>query len=103
MNSQKNKNFKSSHTGYSDAKSDMVFLNGKIYTVDEQQPWAEAVAIKDGLFVAVGRSVDIQAYIDEQTQVVDLQGSFAMPGIYDMHTHPDLALAPRYSGYLRMV
>lgn len=100
MNSPKNNNFKSSHTGYSDVKSDMVFLNGKIYTVDEQQPWAEAVAIKDGVFVAVGRSTDIQPYIDEQTRVVDLQGSFVMPGIYDMHTHPDLALAPAYSGYL---
>ena len=35
-------------------KADVVYTNGKIYTVNEKQPWAEAVAIKDGKFVKVG-------------------------------------------------
>ncbi len=39
-------------------------------------------------------------HIDQQTTLIDLAGKFAMPGIYDMHTHPDLALAPGYAGYL---
>ena len=41
--------------------ADMVFTNGKIYTVNEAQPWAEAVAIKDGKFIAVGSSDDVAA------------------------------------------
>lgn len=80
--------------------ADMVLTNGRIYTVDEQQPWVEAVAIKGGRFIAVGTSGDISELVGEHTRVIDLDGRFAMPGIYDMHTHPDLALAPGYAGYL---
>jgi hypothetical protein len=43
--------------------ADTVYSNGKIYTVNENAPWAEAVAIKDGEFVAVGTNADVQAMI----------------------------------------
>lgn len=78
----------------------MVLHNAKIYTVNEAQEWAEAVAIKDGCFVAIGSLSDMESNIDQHTHMVDMAGRFVMPGIYDMHTHPDLALAPGYSGYL---
>lgn len=94
------KNYISSHTGRTEGLADTVLLNGKIYTVNPSQPWASAVAIKDGSIIAVGDKQDIKAYINPQTRIVDLGGRFAMPGLYDMHTHPDLALAPAYSGYL---
>lgn len=93
-------NYRSSHTGKGAGKADLVFLNGKIYTVNDNQPWVEAVAIKDGSFIAVGDNSLMQEHIDDHTHVVDLDGSFTMPGIYDMHTHPDLTLAPGYAGYL---
>ena len=36
--------------------ADKVFQNGKIYTVNEKQPWAEAAAVKDGKFIKVGKN-----------------------------------------------
>ena len=41
--------------------ADVVYTNGKIYTVDKEQPWAEAVAIKDGKFLVVGSKADADA------------------------------------------
>jgi len=72
----------------SDQAADTVYTNGKIYTVDEAQPWAEAVAIKDGKFLAVGSNTDVNASTGGSTRVVDLGGKFVMPGIVDMHAHP---------------
>ena len=69
------------------ATADLVFTNGKIYTVSAEQPWAEAVAIKDGRFIAVGSAQDINDYVGPGTQVSDLGGKFAMPGLIDPHTH----------------
>ena len=67
---------------------DVIYTNGRIYTVDESQPWAEAIAIKDRMFVAVGSSADVVAVAGENTEIVDLGGAFAMPGLVDTHTHP---------------
>lgn len=92
--------YRSSHVPGPRGGADLVFLNGRIYTVNASAPWAEAVAIRHGSFVAVGVNDEVADFIGPHTQVVDLAGRFAMPGIYDMHTHPDLALAPGYSGYL---
>jgi predicted amidohydrolase YtcJ len=75
--------------------ADAVYTNGKIYTVDEAQPWAEAVAIKDGKFVAVGSADDVAAVTGDSTEVVDLAGAFAMPGIGDTHIHPSLVMPKR--------
>ena len=68
--------------------ADSVYLNGRIYTVDEAQPWAEAVAISGDRFVAVGSNEAIESRIGDNTQVHDLQGKFVMPGIFDLHSHP---------------
>ena len=68
--------------------ADAVYTNGKIYTVDDGNVWAEAVAIKDGVFVAVGSAADMDAVTGGETEVVDLGGQFVMPGIVDMHAHP---------------
>ena len=68
--------------------ADAVFTNGKIYTVDPKTPRAEAVAIKDGRFLAVGSATDIKRLAGQRTRVVDLGGAFAMPGFIDAHIHP---------------
>jgi len=70
------------------AVADVVYTNVRIYTVNETQPWAEAVAIKDGRFLVVGSNDDANALVGEPTQTVDLRGRFVMPGIVDMHAHP---------------
>lgn len=67
---------------------DVIYINGRIYTVNEAQPWAEAVAIKDGKFIKVGSNNDVLALKGEKTIAIDLKGQFSMPGIVDMHAHP---------------
>ena len=68
--------------------ADVVLTNGTIYTVDAKQQWAQAVAIKGGKFVYVGKAEGARAYVDGKTKVVDLKGAYAQPGIVDMHVHP---------------
>ena len=68
--------------------ADTVYRHGRIYTVDTERRWVEAVAIKAGRFVAVGSDADIAPHIGPATRVVDLAGRMAMPGIHDMHMHP---------------
>ncbi len=75
--------------------ADTIYTNGKIYTMNEARPWAEAVAIKDGKFLVVGSTTDVAAVSGEGTEVVDLAGSFAMPGIGDSHIHPALVMPKR--------
>ena len=70
--------------------ADTILTNGEIYTVDEANPQAEAVAIKDGKFIAVGTNAEIDKYKGETTAVVDLGGKFVMPGLVEDHIHPDL-------------
>lgn len=70
---------------------DVVYSNGRIYTVSDDLTWAESVAIKDGKFVAVGSDESVQALAGLHTEVIDLGGAFAMPGIHDMHVHPSEA------------
>ena len=74
---------------------DAVVLNGKIITVDHDDSIVEAVAIKDGRFVAVGSTREIKALAGKGTEVIDLKGRTAMPGIIDSHTHPS-NLAARF-------
>ena len=70
--------------------ADMVLTNGQIYTVDDSQPWAEAVAIENGRFEYVGDADGAKAFIDSDTVEYDLQGRFVLPGLVDSHTHPGL-------------
>jgi predicted amidohydrolase YtcJ len=69
-------------------EADIVFTNGKIYTVNNKHSFAEAVAVKDGKFMEVGSAKDIEIFVGQQTRVVDLGGAFAMPGFIDDHIHP---------------
>ena len=70
------------------AMADSAFVNGKIYRVDSERTWAQAVAVRDGQFIAVGSDAEIESYIGSETVVTDLQGRMAMPGIQDLHIHP---------------
>lgn len=72
----------------SDLSADLILTNGRIYTSNLSQPWVEAVAINDGKFSFVGSAADVQAYKGDVTQVIDLSGKMAMPGLNDLHVHP---------------
>ena len=68
--------------------ADIVLLNGGIYTVDAERSWAEAAAIRDGKIIAVGTNSRVEPLIGDVTEVFDLKGRMAMPGIHDSHVHP---------------
>jgi len=68
----------------SNKDGDTVYVNGKIYTVNENNPWATAMVVKDGKFVYVGDDETAKSYNGD---VVDLNGQFVMPGIVDSHIH----------------
>ena len=52
--------------------ADIIYKNGRIYTVNESQPWAEALAIKDGRFIAIGDNDDVLAFQGDNTEIVEL-------------------------------
>ncbi|KTT05357.1 amidohydrolase [Pseudomonas oryzihabitans] len=67
--------------------ADLILHNGKLHTVDPERPAATAVAIKDGVFIAVGSDSAAMAHRGPATQVVDLRGRRAIPGLNDSHLH----------------
>jgi predicted amidohydrolase YtcJ len=67
--------------------ADLVLKNGKIITVDESKPEAQALAVRGDLVVAVGSDKDIEPYIGDATQVIDLNGMLAIPGFIESHGH----------------
>jgi predicted amidohydrolase YtcJ len=68
--------------------ADLVFINGRVYTVNPEQAWAEAVAVRGGKILGVGSGEQMSAYRGENTQVIDLAGKLLMPGLVDAHVHP---------------
>jgi hypothetical protein len=67
--------------------ADLVLTNGKIVTVDQAKPEAQALAVRGGRVVAVGTTAEIKPYVAAQTQVIDLGGKLATPGLIDSHVH----------------
>ncbi len=67
--------------------ADLVFINGNIYTVNEKQPRAEAVAVKGDRIVFVGSNAGVKKFEGAKTRVVDLHGATVVPGMTDAHYH----------------
>ncbi|BBY15353.1 amidohydrolase [Mycolicibacterium litorale] len=77
-------------TGAGDDRADVVFRNGRVYTVAGPQPWAQAVAVKGDTITHVGDEAGAMALAGPATRVVDLNGRLLMPGFVEGHTHPFL-------------
>jgi predicted amidohydrolase YtcJ len=67
---------------------DVIYYNGKIATMDSALSAAEAVAVKDGKFLAVGGTDNIKKLAGPSTKMVDLAGKNVVPGLIDAHCHP---------------
>src|SRR5215472_7918302 len=67
--------------------ADMVIRHARVYTVDEKQPWAEAVAVRGDRIAWVGSDADAAPYISATTKVVDAGGRLLLPGFVDSHFH----------------
>jgi hypothetical protein len=70
---------------------ELILFNANIVTIDERHPRAEAVAIADGRFLAVGSNDKIRALAAGSTKKIDLGGKTVVPGFIDAHTHPAVA------------
>jgi len=67
--------------------ADLVLRGGRIVTLDARVPEAQAIAARAGAIVAVGTNADVARFIGPTTQVVELNGQFAMPGFIEGHGH----------------
>lgn len=77
----------SCQTQSKNAMADIVFLNGVVWTVNPNQPKAEALAIKGNRILKVGSSSEMERVTGDSTKVINLEGAFVMPGFSDSHTH----------------
>lgn len=67
--------------------ADLILSGAKIYTLNPEQPWAGAIAVKRGKILAVGNETELGRYRDSNTQVMTFAGGMVLPGFHDSHTH----------------
>ena len=67
--------------------ADTIYSGGPILTINDTQPSAEAVAVKDGVIIAVGSQVEIAVMKGADTKLFDLEGRAMLPGFVDSHGH----------------
>jgi predicted amidohydrolase YtcJ len=68
-------------------EADLALVNGKILTVDDEFTVVEALTVKCGVIQFTGSTSEAEQFIGDSTQVVDLEGKNALPGLYDSHVH----------------
>ena len=71
--------------------ADLILINGKIVTVNQNFSIAEAVAIKKDKILAVGSNTEIRKFANRLTKIIDLKGRTVIPGLTDAHAHPESA------------
>jgi len=64
-----------------------IFINGNIYTVNDKQPFAQAIAVKGDRIIFVGANADAEQFRGDKTRIVDLAGKTVTPGFTDSHCH----------------
>ena len=74
-------------SGCEEQGADKIMHNAQIWTVDDQNPQAEAVAVQDGEIIAVGSDDQVMDYQGSNTEMLDLEGAFVLPGFQDNHVH----------------
>jgi predicted amidohydrolase YtcJ len=74
-------------TGNKVDPADLIFINGNVYTANDQQPHAEAVAVKGDRIVFAGSNTEVKKYQGPRTRTVDLHGATVLPGMTDAHHH----------------
>ncbi len=79
-----------------------LYKNGRIYSNDPKEPWAQAMLVRGEVILAVGDDDEVAALADKDARIVDLEKHFVMPGFNDAHTHVGSAgeglLAVRLNG-----
>lgn len=71
-------------------KADIIIVNGNVFTMDEDNPSVEAIAIREGKILAIGRNQEVLRYwYPPYTEVIDAGRKVVAPGFIDIHTHSD--------------
>ena len=97
-----------------DLPVDIAFLGGSVVTMDAARRTAQAVAVRDGVIVAVGLDGDVERFIGPRTRRIDLAGRTLLPSFQDAHVHPVMAgigllrcplhdVPPRLDAYLETI
>jgi predicted amidohydrolase YtcJ len=76
----------------SSQNADYVFKNGAIYTIDDQNPKADAIAVSGKTITYVGNNKGVESFIGKDTKVIDLKGQMLLPGFVESHLHPAMAV-----------
>ena len=71
--------------------ADIIFIGSNIITVDDKRPIAEALAVKDGIIVAVGSQEEVLQWKGDSTEIIELGDNTLMPGLVEPHSHPVLS------------
>ncbi|MEP4532517.1 MAG: amidohydrolase [Cyclobacteriaceae bacterium] len=97
----------------SEPSADLVIINARIYTVNDNLPVVSALAIKDGKIMKLGEKSEVEVLISDSTEVMDLEGQFVFPGFIEGHAHlmgiganllnVDLSTAQSYDEVIEMV
>ena len=69
------------------AGADLIVINGRVRTMDDDNPAAEAVAVKDGAIIAIGSRAAIEDLKGSATKVIDAKGGSVLPGFIEAHMH----------------
>jgi len=67
--------------------AERIFINAEIITMNEQNPQAEAIAVRNGRIVAIGKVKEVKKWFVQGTEIVDLKGKVVTPGFIETHNH----------------
>ncbi len=81
----------SSNGKFTPSSADTIVINGRFLTMDAASSTADAVAIRNGRFIAVGTEKDVRKFANSSTQVLDAGGGIVVPGLIDTHAHVEAA------------
>src|SRR5688500_19669200 len=69
------------------APADLILINGRIVTVDDSRPEAQAIAMRGDTIAALGTTAEMRKLAGPNTKIIDLEGQLAIPGFIEGHGH----------------
>ena len=72
-------------------EADLIFVNGKIFTMDAQNLTVQGLAVSGDRIMAIGSNSDVESLSGKNTRKIDLKGRVTLPGFIDTHVHVDCA------------
>lgn len=90
-----------SHSDHDCQEADILFVNGKVITMDETSPFAKGVAVKNGRILKVlgSKKNNIFCNVGKDTKVANLRGKFLIPGFVDAHSHFSMTAVAQNLGF----